>query len=59
VPYYHCFGMVLGNLACVTHGACMVSPAEGFDPVATLEAVQADSGACAPGSWRARPARSK
>ena len=42
VPYYHCFGMVLGNLACVTHGACMVSPAEGFDPVATLEAVQAE-----------------
>jgi fatty-acyl-CoA synthase len=40
VPYYHCFGMVLGNLACVTHGACMVSPSEGFDPVATLEAVQ-------------------
>ena len=32
VPYYHCFGMVLGNLACVTHGACMVSPSEGFDP---------------------------
>ena len=42
VPYYHCFGMVLGNLACVTHGACMVSPSEGFDPVATLEAVQAE-----------------
>ncbi len=30
VPYYHCFGMVLGNLACVTHGSCMVSPSEGF-----------------------------
>src|ERR1700721_2129336 len=42
VPYYHCFGMVLGNLACVTHGACMVSPFEGFDPLATLEAVQAE-----------------
>jgi fatty-acyl-CoA synthase len=42
VPYYHCFGMVLGNLACVTHGSCMVSPAEGFDPVTTLEAVQAE-----------------
>ena len=42
VPYYHCFGMVLGNLACVTHGACMVSPSEGFDPLATLEAVQAE-----------------
>jgi fatty-acyl-CoA synthase len=42
VPYYHCFGMVLGNLACVTHGAAMVSPSEGFDPVAALEAVQAE-----------------
>jgi fatty-acyl-CoA synthase len=42
VPYYHCFGMVLGNLACVTHGACMVSPAEGFDPLATLETVEAE-----------------
>jgi fatty-acyl-CoA synthase len=42
VPYYHCFGMVLGNLACLTHGSCMVSPSEGFDPVATLEAVQAE-----------------
>ena len=42
VPYYHCFGMVLGNLACVTHGAAMVSPSEGFDPVATLDAVQAE-----------------
>ena len=42
VPYYHCFGMVLGNLACVTHGATMVCPSDGFDPVATLEAVQAE-----------------
>ena len=42
VPYYHCFGMVLGNLACVTHGAAMVSPSEAFDPVATLEAVEAE-----------------
>jgi fatty-acyl-CoA synthase len=42
VPYYHCFGMVLGNLACVTHGACMVSPFEGFDAIATLEAVEAE-----------------
>src|SRR5208282_28401 len=40
VPYYHCFDMVLGNLACVTHGSCMVSPSEGFDPMATREAVQ-------------------
>jgi fatty-acyl-CoA synthase len=42
VPYYHCFGMVLGNLACATHGACMISPSEGFDPLAVLEAVQAE-----------------
>ncbi len=42
VPYYHCFGMVLGNLACVTHGACMVSPSEGFDPLAVLETVEAE-----------------
>src|SRR4051794_39827494 len=40
VPYYHCFGMVMGNLACTSHGACMVIPAPAFDPVATLEAVQ-------------------
>jgi len=40
VPFYHCFGMVLGNLACTTHGACMVVPAESFDPLATMEAVQ-------------------
>jgi fatty-acyl-CoA synthase len=38
VPLYHCFGMVLGNLACTTHGACIVYPAETFDPVATLQA---------------------
>jgi fatty-acyl-CoA synthase len=42
VPLYHCFGMVLGNLACTTHGAAMVYPAEAFDPVATLAAVQAE-----------------
>ncbi len=40
VPLYHCFGMVLGNLAATTHGACMVIPAPSFDPVATLSAVQ-------------------
>lgn len=40
VPYYHCFGMVMGNLACTSHGACMVIPAPAFDPVATLQAVQ-------------------
>src|SRR5579872_5717872 len=42
VPLYHCFGMVLGNLACITHGAAMVYPGEGFDPKATLEAVEAE-----------------
>jgi fatty-acyl-CoA synthase len=42
VPYYHCFGMVLGNLACTTHGACMVIPAPAFDPVATLAAVESE-----------------
>jgi len=40
VPFYHCFGMVLANLACVTHGAAMIIPAPTFDPRATLEAVQ-------------------
>ncbi|MDT5339798.1 MAG: fatty-acyl-CoA synthase [Mycobacterium sp.] len=43
VPFYHCFGMVMGNLACVTHGSAMVIPAPGFDPAATLAAVQAES----------------
>ncbi len=42
VPFYHCFGMVLGNLACTTHGACIVIPAPGFDPDQTLRAVQAE-----------------
>ncbi len=37
VPLYHCFGMVIGNLAITTHGACMIYPAEAFDPVATLK----------------------
>jgi fatty-acyl-CoA synthase len=40
VPFYHCFGMVLGNLACTTHGACIVIPSPGFEPAAALEAVQ-------------------
>lgn len=40
VPFYHCFGMVLANLACMTHGATMVLPAEHFDPVSTLSAVE-------------------
>jgi fatty-acyl-CoA synthase len=39
VPLYHCFGMVMGNLGCITHGATMVFPSEGFEPLATLETV--------------------
>ena len=42
VPFYHCFGMVMGNLACSSHGACMVMPAEAFDPLATLDAIAAE-----------------
>jgi fatty-acyl-CoA synthase len=42
VPFYHCFGMVLGNLACTTHGAAIVVPGPGFDPVAVLETVEAE-----------------
>jgi fatty-acyl-CoA synthase len=42
VPFYHCFGMVLGNLACTTHGAAMVIPGEAFDALAVLEAVAAE-----------------
>jgi len=40
VPFYHCFGMVMGNLGCTTHGATMVVPAEAYDPVATMQTVQ-------------------
>jgi len=40
VPLYHCFGMVMGNLGCITHGATMVYPSEGFEPLATMQAVQ-------------------
>ena len=40
VPFYHCFGMVIGNLACTVHGATMVVPNDSFDPVKTLEAVE-------------------
>ncbi|WP_144097560.1 AMP-binding protein [Croceicoccus sediminis] len=39
VPLYHCFGMVMANLACVVHGATMVYPSEGFDPLAVLESI--------------------
>jgi fatty-acyl-CoA synthase len=42
VPLYHCFGMVLGNLAAMTHGAAMVFPSEAFDPLAALETVAAE-----------------
>jgi fatty-acyl-CoA synthase len=42
VPFYHCFGMVMGNLAATSHGAAMVIPAPAFDPAATLAAVQAE-----------------
>ena len=40
VPLYHCFGMVMGNLAATSHGACMVYPAESFDPAAVLQTIQ-------------------
>ncbi|MFJ9796924.1 AMP-binding protein [Streptomyces sp. NPDC101145] len=40
VPFYHCFGMVMGNLAATSHGACVVIPAPSFEPEATLRAVQ-------------------
>ena len=39
MPFYHCFGMVMGNLGCTTHGATMVIPAPGFDPEITLRAI--------------------
>ncbi|MFJ2576835.1 AMP-binding protein [Kitasatospora aureofaciens] len=42
VPFYHCFGMVMGNLAATSHGACMVIPAPSFEPGATLAAVAAE-----------------
>ena len=42
VPFYHCFGMVIGNLACTSHGACMVAAAESFDPAATLAAIEGE-----------------
>jgi fatty-acyl-CoA synthase len=42
VPLYHCFGMVLGNLACLTHGAAIVYPSDGFDALAVLQTVEAE-----------------
>src|SRR6202007_2187598 len=43
VPLYHCFGMVMGNLGCLTHSAAMVYPGESFDPATTLAAIAAES----------------
>src|SRR5262249_17219267 len=42
VPFYHCFGMVMGNLACTAIGSCMVIPSEMFDPLAVLQTLQAE-----------------
>jgi fatty-acyl-CoA synthase len=42
VPFYHCFGMVIGNLACMTAGACVIVPGEAFDPLLVLETVAAE-----------------
>src|SRR5207247_3124850 len=42
VPFYHCFGMVMGNLGALTHGACTVIPGPSFDPAATLRAVEGE-----------------
>jgi fatty-acyl-CoA synthase len=42
VPLYHCFGMVMGNLGCVTHAATMVYPSESFDPLKTLQTIEAE-----------------
>src|SRR3954447_4796188 len=43
VPFYHCFGMVMGNLGCISHGATMVTPAPGFDPETTLRCIDEES----------------
>ena len=66
VPLYHCFGMVMGNLGCLTHGAAIVYPEAGFDPLATLQAVSEESATAMFGvptncasrfaCWRATPA---
>ena len=40
VPLYHCFGMVMGNLGCITHGAKMIYPSEGFEPLEVLQAIE-------------------
>ena len=62
VPLYHCFGMVLGNLACLTHGATIVYPNDGFDPLTVLQTVQDENAApactacppCSSPSWTIR-----
>jgi fatty-acyl-CoA synthase len=66
VPLYHCFGMVLGNLACLTHGATIVYPNDGFEPLSVLQAVQNEQCTALHGvptmfiaSWPARRARLK
>ena len=56
VPFYHCFGMVLGNLACTTHGAAMVVPSAGFDAAAALAGLRA--GALQPACMECRPCSS-
>lgn len=43
VPLYHCFGMVLGNLACTTHGSTMIYPSEGFEPLSVLKTIEAEN----------------
>ncbi len=43
VPLYHCFGMVMANLGCLTHAACLIYPSESFEPEAVLQAVQAEA----------------
>jgi fatty-acyl-CoA synthase len=56
VPFYHCFGMVLGNLACTTHGAAIVIPSAAFDPALALEAVERERCSalrrCSSPNWR-------
>ena len=42
VPFYHCFGMVIGNLACIAHGAAMIAPGEAFEPGCVLEAIESE-----------------
>ena len=51
VPFYHCFGMVIGNLAATSHGTTVVIPAPSFEPKATLEAIQAERCTSLP-AWR-------